>query len=132
MYETICNPYGKAAFPVVVKCDGCGERIDYCGWGWREGKRHYCDECHEGMGLNAFHEFRVCDRCGKVMWQGFCDGLGDHVCEECWDAFTAETFPDGFRLTPDGECDEDDDYYQAYDKDRGEWYMVGWFWTQWD
>jgi hypothetical protein len=132
MIETICDPYGKAAFPMVVKCDGCGETIEYGGWSWRDCGKHYCDACHDELGLRGLDEFRICDRCHKVMWQGFCNEGGEHICEDCWDAFKAEEYPDGFRLTPDDEYEDDDDYYQAYDKERGEWYTVGWFWTQWD
>lgn len=129
MIETIRGPRGMAETVHIITCDGCGEPIDCCGSMCEsdDGGRmlHFCDSCSSP----ANQEFRVCDRCGNVMTEGFCND-SDHICEECWDKFTVEEFPYGFRETPEDEYDEDDDYYQACTED-GEWYVVGWYWTQW-
>ena len=123
----------------VVKCDRCGIEIEYCGWmpmcktpnGWFVvDDEHYCDECFSRFQFHA-HEFRVCDVCGQVMTFGFCNEEDDHVCEECWNELVAREYPDGFRETPEDEMEEDDDYYQAYDANSGEWYVTSWYWTQW-
>lgn len=127
---------GKTA----VKCDECGEVIEHCGWmpevktpkrTYVMDNEHYCDECFGKVQPMAV-EFRICDECGHVMREGFCDEWGDHVCEECWDGFIARHFPDGFEAIPDEEQEEYDDFYRAYDKKRGEWYVTSWYWTQWD
>lgn len=128
----------------VVKCDDCHMEIEHCGWMLsksgvdEDGRafrivyddRHYCDECAERY--EGRSEFRICDECGCVMTEGFCDEFGDHVCEGCWDGFVAKHFPDGFEEVPEDEQEEYDDFYRAYDKERGEWYVTSWYWTQWD
>ena len=119
----------------VVKCDDCHMEIECCGFIVRSAKElgdlHFCDECACELRISA-PEFRICDVCGCVMTEGFCDEFGDHVCEGCWDGFTAKHFPDGFEAVPEDEQEEYDDYYRAYDKERGEWYVTSWYYTEWD
>lgn len=141
MIETICTPYGKAAFPTVVKCDGCGEVI-YSGWMHSysaklngndvllmdEG-RHWCDECAEKLG-DCRSEFRICERCGKTMVDGYV--IGDactHVCEDCFEPWMDENCPEGWRENPSGEEGEHGGYYDELV--GGEWVDTGAYWTQW-
>ena len=141
MVETICTPYGKAAFPTVVKCDGCGEVIDGCGWfrfeplaesgpgsaGYRyDDNEHYCDECADKLEHRG--EFRICDRCGSVMTEGFCDEEADHICEECFEDWMHESFPAGWRAVEDDGCGG---YYEWYEPREQEWCGTGIYWTEW-
>lgn len=134
MIETICTPYGKAAFPTVVKCDGCGERITD---GWMPQERmadgfhiddehHYCDECAQE--IEGRCEFRTCTRCGKPMVDGFTDLDGFYAHEECFDAEMDELFPGGWRQVDDDGCDG---YYEWYDQRECEWCGTGIFYTTW-
>ena len=137
MLETICTPYGKAAFPAVVKCDGCGEVIE-SGWmptetGRSEGglwfsiveHEHYCDACAEQ--LDDLCEFRICDRCGAVMTEGYVLGEScDHACEECFGPWMDENCPGGWREVEDDGCDG---YFEELID--GEWHGTGIYWTQW-
>lgn len=138
MLETICTPYGKAAFPTVVKCDGCGEVIEDCGWmtsemaccdggGVMHRERHYCDGC-EPKGEPNRWEFRICDRCGSVMTDGFCDEEADHICEECFEDWMHESFPAGWRAVEDDGCGG---YYEWYEPREQEWCGTGIYWTEW-
>lgn len=140
MIETICTPYGKAAFPTVVKCDGCGAVID-SGWMhsysaklhgndvlFTDEDRHWCDECAEK--LDGKCEFRVCERCGHVMTQGFV--IGDActtVCEDCFEPWMDENC-DAWRANEH----EDDRLWDGGYYDElidGEWVDTGAYWTEW-
>lgn len=142
MFETICTPYGKAAFPTVVKCDGCGEVID-SGWmpteeGRNEGgpwfhvceEEHYCEACSERKRLDGdtMCEFRICTGCGKPMVDGMTDLDGFYTHEECFDGEMDELFPAGWRQVEDDGCDG---YYEWYDPREQTWQGTGIFYTTW-
>ena len=143
MIETICTPYGKAAFPTVVKCDGCGERL-YDGWMPMDeerdefgdlvayvvdGSKHYCEDCSLAH-LEGKREFRICDCCGAVMTQGYCDDNCDHICEECFEPWMDESCPGGWRVNGHaGDRHWDGGYYD--ERIDAEWVDTGIYWTQW-
>jgi len=116
---------------MAVMCECCHTEIEACGWVGALSEGYYCDECADAIG-EPLQEMRICDRCGSVMTQGFCNEFGYHVCEGCWDGYVAETYPNGFRETPEDEYEEEDDYYQAFDAESGEWYVTSWYWTEWE
>jgi len=124
----------------IVKCDGCGERIES---GWQRYEKvydfmgcfigdstvedeHYCDDC--ALAVKLKHEFRICDRCGSVMTEGFCDEEADHICEECFEDWMHESFPAGWRAVEDDGCGG---YYEWYDAREQEWQGTGVYWTDW-
>lgn len=123
MIETICTPYGKAAFPTVVKCDGCGEVIAHCGTMASE-HEHFCDNCS----TPANQEFRICIHCGKPMVDGFTDLDGFYAHEECFEDAMDNMFPDGWREVADDGCDG---YYEWFDQRECEWCGTGIFYTTW-
>lgn len=69
----------------------------------------------------------ICDRCGAVMVQGYCDDNCDHICEECFEPWMDEVCPGGWRETNDDGCGG---YYE--EMVGGEWHGTGIYWTQWD
>ena len=110
-----------------MTCTGCGEELYDVAY--EDGNGVYCWQCEPDTPCD---ERRVCDRCGQVIDEGFySEDVCEHVCEECWPAYTAERYPFGFRLTPDDEYEDEDDYYQAYDNESHSWQALGWYWTQW-
>ena len=137
MLETICTPYGKAAFPTVVKCDGCGESIIDNGWSaYPDDSKeilHFCDGC-EPRDIPHRHEFRICRRCGTLMDSGFTDegnemGYSFLCCEDCFEQEMAERFGE-YRACDDGDgCGG---YYEWYEPREQEWCGTGIYWTQWN
>ena len=132
MLETICTPYGKAAFPTVVKCNSCGKVIDSCGFIIKGelADAHYCDECACELRIAA-PEFRICDVCGDLMVEGYCseDG-GLHLCENCFKPWMDKNCPDGWRANEHEEAPiwGGGFYDELID---GEWRDTGIFWTEW-
>ena len=124
-----------------VRCDGCGTEIEECGWMPEDvstptfrvidDEIHWCDECfskQHGRGV----EFRICERCGQVMTQGYV--IGDactHVCDECFEPWMDENCPNGWRVNDH----EDDRLWEGGYYDElidGKWRDTGAYWTQWD
>ena len=122
MIETICTPYGEAAFPTAVKCDGCGKRIEF--WGTVADGNHYCAECS----TPANQEFRICNVCGLPMFDGFTDLDGFYCHDGCFEQAMDAEFPAGWRQVEDDGCDG---YYEWYDPREQEWCGTGIFWTEW-
>lgn len=126
MIETIVDPYGKAAFPTVVKCDGCGKVIKHSGTMASE-TEHFCDECS----TPANQEFRICDHCGKPMVDGMTD-LCDFYChEKCFERAMDARYPDGWRINPSGDEGPCGGYYDSLYKPDGSWNDTGIFYTTW-
>ena len=122
----------------VVKCDDCHMEVES---GWMlytvavddgrtfhvvDDERHYCDECAERYECRS--EFRICDRCGSVMTEGFCDEEADHICEECFEDWMHESYPSGWRAVEDDGCGG---YYEWYEPREQEWCGTGIYWTEW-
>ena len=133
MFETICTPYGKAAFPTVVKCDGCGKRITDAGWLRHEVDEHYCEDCYaDGKADGRADEFRICIHCGKPMIDGMTDGEEFYAHEECFEAaMDAKYGKYCWQLNLDPDGGENGGYYDAYDGDANEWYDTGIYYTEW-
>ena len=128
----------------VVKCDGCGEVIE--SYGFHPQERIFSGECFVGIATDTGHhycdvcvgehttlacEFRICDRCGAVMTQGFASEDDDHVCEECFEPWMDEVCPDGWRPNDHGDDRHwDGGYYD--ERIDGAWADTGIYWTQWD
>ena len=129
MLETICTPYGKVAFPTVVKCDGCGRAIIDNGWLGYGIDEHYCDKCYcDGKAGGRADEFRICTHCGKPMIDGMTDLNTFYAHEECFEGAMGSTFPDGWRQVEDDGCDG---YYEWFDRWEGKWRGTGIFYTTW-
>ena len=73
--------------------------------------------------------YRVCDRCHKLIKDGFCDMDGGlHICNDCFRTYMNKTYgKDLWRETEDDGCEG---YYEYYDAD--EWHGTGIFWTEWE
>lgn len=110
---------------MTVKCDGCGAVIEHSGTMASE-TEHFCDECS----TPANQEFRICERCGCVMVEGFV--IGDActtLCEDCFEPWMDENCPEGWRENPSGEEGEYGGYYD--EMIDGEWVDTGAYWTEW-
>jgi len=115
----------------IVKCDGCGEIIDACGWLGYGIDEHYCDDCYaNGKAEGRADEFRICDRCGRVMTEGFCNESIDHICESCFESWMNEICPNGWRANDHEDVRLwDGGYYDEFID--GEWVDTGIYWTEW-
>lgn len=127
MIETIVDPFGPVAFPTVVKCDVCGERL-YDGKCDLDG-HHWCyDHAPDG----ARHEFRTCDYCGQPMSEGYTvDGGCWYCCDECFEPMMKRDYKLGYRPN---EHDDDGGWcggYWDYKSEDGEWYDTGIYYTDW-
>lgn len=126
MIETIVDPFGKAAFPTIVKCDGCGEIITQCGTMCEsdDGKTtlHFCDDCSSP----ANQDFRICMVCGQPMIEGYTDGGNFYACEKHFEKAMTETYVN-WREVDDDFCDG---YYEWYEPREG-WCGTGIYWTTW-
>ena len=127
----------------VVKCDDCHMEVES---GWMlytvavddgrtfhvvDDERHYCDECAERYECRS--EFRICRRCGTLMYSGFTDegnemGYSFLCCEDCFEQEMAERFGE-YRACDDGDgCGG---YYEWYEPREQEWCGTGIYWTEW-
>lgn len=129
MIETICTPYGKAAFPTVVKCDGCGKVI-YDGLCDPKCEHHWCDE--ECNPESKTWEFRTCNYCGKPMTEGFMvEGGGWYCCDDCFEPMMNRDYPNGYRANTHDDDPCWCDGMWDYKDDDGKWYDTGIFYTEW-
>lgn len=135
MIETICDPFGKTAFPQVVKCDGCGCIIKRSGTMASEDE-HFCDDCS----TPANQEFRICNHCGLPMIDGMTNEGGwvihdFDVHEECFEAAMDERYGKGKWRPIEGDMTGGNDgYYEALTGDEAdppEWIDTGIYYTQW-
>lgn len=72
---------------------------------------------------------RICDKCGSVMNQGFCNMEGDlHICESCFESYMNDLY--GIGLWRQTENDDCEDFYEYFENEN--WYGTGIFWTEWE
>lgn len=72
---------------------------------------------------------RICDKCGRVMNQGFCNIEGDlHICESCFESYMNDTY--GIECWRQTENDGCDGFYEYLENKN--WYGTGIFWTEWE
>jgi len=130
MIETICTPYGKAAFPTVAKCDGCGCVIE--DWGsYGENGEHFCADCS----TQANQEFRICVHCGLPLIDGFTNegndmGADFHCHQECFESAMNKRY--GVGKWKQNGTDDEGEYGGYYDEllDDGTWEDTGIYYTQ--
>ena len=73
--------------------------------------------------------YRVCERCRKLMQDGFCDKEGSlHICNNCFKTYMDKKYgKNKWRETDDDGCEG---YYEYLENDN--WYGTGIFWTEWE
>lgn len=112
----------------IVKCDGCGEVIDACGWLGYDIEEHYCDDCYaNGKAEGRADEFCICMECGMPMVEGYTDDGTFYACEGCFDAAMLDYFGE-YREVDDDGCNG---YYEWFEPRECTWNATGVYWTQW-
>ncbi len=73
--------------------------------------------------------YRICDECGKLMQDGFCDMDGTlHICNDCFPNYMNKTYgKDMWKETEDDGCEG---YYEYLENEA--WHGTGIFWTEWE